>query len=106
MVTGKPAASLTKSTYRPHIRIVDADRGLYTVQSQRYVHVLYLVDAVNGTCECEAGQRGFQGVKQFGGACKHLHICRQYHQHREAARKAAVAQTYQGAAGLMEAFGA
>ncbi len=74
----------TKSTYKPHLRVVDADQGLYTVQSERYEYVLYLVDAQSGTCECEAGRRQFQGCKKLGGVCKHLYFVRQYHSHRVA----------------------
>ncbi len=64
------------------MRLLDAERGLYTVQSERYTYLLYAVDVAQGTCECESGQRGFKGVKRLGGVCKHLYICRQYHAHR------------------------
>jgi len=77
-----PARTSTARAYKPHVRILDAERGLYTVQSERYTYVLYAVDALQGTCECESGQRGFKGVKRLGGICKHLYICRQYHAHR------------------------
>ncbi len=72
----------TKSAYKPHVRLLDAGKGLYTVQSERYTYLLYAVDVQNGTCECESGQRAFRGVKKLGGVCKHLYICRQYHAHR------------------------
>ncbi len=77
-VTQKP----TTRAYKPHVRILDVERGLYTVQSERYTHLLYAVDVLWGTCECESGQRAFKGVKRLGGVCKHLYICRQYHAHR------------------------
>ncbi len=72
----------TRPTYKPHVRLLDAGKGLYTVQSERYTYVLYAVDVAQGTCECEAGQRQFKGVKRLGGVCKHLYITRQYHAHR------------------------
>jgi len=75
----------TTRAYKPHVRILDAERGLYTVQSERYTYLLYAVDVLRGTCECESGQRGFKGVKRLGGVCKHLYITRQYHTHRTAA---------------------
>lgn len=93
MVPGTTVARTQKQAYRPHIRIVNADQGLYTVQSQVYTHVLYLVDTVHGTCECEAGRRGFKGVKAHGGVCKHLFIARQYHTHRQHNLLAAPAAT-------------
>ncbi len=89
MVTGTTATrtawTSTARAYKPHVRILDAERGLYTVQSERYTHLLYAVDVAQGTCECESGQRGFKGVKRLGGVCKHLYITRQYHAHRLAA---------------------
>ncbi len=80
-----PAQQSTARAYKPHVRILDAERGLYTVQSERYTHVLYAVDVLQGTCACESGQRAFKGVKRLGGVCKHLYITRQYHAHRMAA---------------------
>jgi len=81
----RTARTSTKPSYKPHVRLLDAERGLYTVQSERYTYLLYAVDVLQGTCECESGQRGFKGVKRLGGVCKHLYICRQYHTHRMAA---------------------
>ncbi len=92
----RTARTSTKSAYKPHVRLLDAGKGLYTVQSERYVHVLYAVDVVNGTCECEAGQRAFKGVKRLGGVCKHLYICRQYHAHRVAYLAATTARPATG----------
>ena len=43
----------TKPAYKPHVRLLDAERGLYTVQSERYTYLLYAVDVLQGTCECE-----------------------------------------------------
>ncbi len=83
-VTRKP----TKAAYKPHVRLLDAERGLYTIQSERYTYLLYAVDVLQGTCECESGQRAFKGVKRLGGVCKHLYITRQYHAHRMAATSA------------------
>jgi len=80
-----PARKPTTRAYKPHVRILDTGRGLYTVQSERYTYLLYAVDVAQGTCECESGQRAFKGVKRLGGVCKHLYICRQYHAHRLAA---------------------
>jgi len=85
MVAQQTATATRKPTtraYKPHVRILDAGKGLYTVQSERYTYLLYAVDVAQGTCECEAGQRQFKGVKRLGGVCKHLYICRQYHAHR------------------------
>ncbi len=79
-----PARQSTARAYKPHVRLLDAGKGLYTVQSERYTQVLYAVDVAQGTCECESGQRQFKGVKRLGGVCKHLYICRQYHAHRMA----------------------
>ena len=89
MVAQQTATATRKPTaraYKPYVRILDAERGLYTVQSERYTYLLYAVDVAQGTCACESGQRGFKGVKQFGGVCKHMAICRQYHAHRMAAQ--------------------
>ncbi len=77
-----PARKSTARAYKPHVRLLDAERGLYTVQSERYTYLLYAVDVLQGTCECESGQRAFKGVKRLGGVCKHLYITRQYHAHR------------------------
>ncbi len=77
-----PARKPTARAYKPHVRILDASKGLYTVQSERYTYLLYAVDVAQGTCECESGQRAFKGVKRLGGVCKHLYITRQYHAHR------------------------
>jgi len=86
MVAGTTAARTARTStaraYKPHVRILDAERGLYTVQSERYTYLLYAVDVLRGTCECESGQRAFKGVKRLGGVCKHLYITRQYHVHR------------------------
>jgi len=85
MVARQTATATRKPTtraYKPHVRLLDAERGLYTVQSERYTYLLYAVDVLQGTCECESGQRQFKGVKRLGGVCKHLYICRQYHAHR------------------------
>jgi len=76
--TSTPARKPTTPAYKPHVRILDAERGLYTVQSERYTYLLYAVDVLRGTCECESGQRAFKGVKRLGGVCKHLYITRQY----------------------------
>jgi len=81
----RTARKPTKAAYKPHVRLLDTGRGLYTVQSERYTYLLYAVDVAQGTCACESGQRGFKGVKRLGGVCKHLYICRQYHAHRMAA---------------------
>ncbi len=81
MVARQTATATRTSTtraYKPHVRILDASKGLYTVQSERYTYLLYAVDVAQGTCECESGQRAFKGVKRLGGVCKHLYICRQY----------------------------
>jgi len=78
----RTARTSTARAYKPHVRLLDAERGLYAVQSERYTYVLYAVDVVNGTCECASGQRGFKGVMRLGGVCKHLYITRQYHAHR------------------------
>jgi len=78
----RTARKSTARAYKPHVRILDASKGLYTVQSERYTYLLYAVDVAQGTCECESGQRGFKGVKKLGGVCKHLYITRQYHAHR------------------------
>ncbi len=100
MVTGtaatRTARKPTTAAYKPHVRLLDAERGLYTVQSERYTHVLYAVDTLQGTCECESGQRAFRGVKQFGGVCKHMEICRQYHAHRLAYLAATTARPATG----------
>jgi len=88
MVARQTATATRKPTTpasKPHVRLLDAGKGLYTVQSERYTDVLYAVDVVQGTCECDAGQRQFKGVKRLGGVCKHLYITRQYHVHRLAA---------------------
>jgi len=85
MVAQQTATATRKPTtgaYKPHVRLLDAERGLYTVQSERYTHLLYAVDVAQGTCACESGQRQFKGVKRLGGVCKHLCIARQYHTHR------------------------
>ncbi len=85
MVAQQTATATRKPTtraYKPHVRILDAERSLYTVQSERYTYLLYAVDVAQGTCECESGQRAFKGVKKLGGVCKHLYITRQYHAHR------------------------
>ncbi len=39
------------------MRILDASKGLYTVQSERYTHLLDAVDVLQGACACESGQR-------------------------------------------------
>ncbi len=67
-----PARTSPARAYKPHVRILDAEPGLYTVQSERYTYLLYAVDVAQGTCECESGQRQFKGVKRLGGICKHL----------------------------------
>ncbi len=85
MVSRQAATTARKSTaraYKPHVRLLDAERSLYTVQSERYTYLLYAVDVLQGTCECESGQCGFKGVKRLGGVCKHLYVSRQYHDHR------------------------
>ncbi len=105
MVAQQTATATRKPTaraYKPHVRILDAERGLYTVQSERYTYLLYAVDVAQGTCECESGQRAFKGVKRLGGVCKHLYITRQYHAHRLAylAAKSARPATGEVAASL------
>lgn len=83
MVAQAQKTQTRKSTYRPHVRLVDASRGLYTVQSQTYIYVLYGVDVVLGTCECEAGQQGFRNCMKHGGVCKHVAAARAYHAYRQ-----------------------
>jgi len=78
------------------VRILDASKGLYTVQSERYTHLLDAVDVLQGACECECGQRQFKGVKRLGGVCKHLYITRQYHAHRLAYLAATTARPATG----------
>jgi len=68
----RTARTFTKPAYKPHVRLLDAGKGFYTVQSERYTYLLYAVDVAQGTCECESGQRGFKGVKRLCGVCKHL----------------------------------
>ncbi len=66
-VAGKPV----KPAYRPHIRREAADT--FTVQSERYVHVLYtqqVLDNGHVTCDCTAGS--------FGRPCKHARIIAAY----------------------------
>jgi len=91
-----PTRTSTARAYKPHVRILDTERGLYTVQSERYTYLLYAVDVLQGTCECESGQRAFKGVKRLGGVCKHLYITRQYHAHRIAYRAALAARPTTG----------
>ncbi len=66
-VAGKPV----KPQYRPHIRRESADT--FSVQSERYVHVLYVQRVLeNGlvTCDCAAGS--------YGRPCKHAKIIAAY----------------------------
>jgi hypothetical protein len=82
------------------VRIEDRKRGLYTVNSERYVYLLYTVNVIEGTCDCEAGQRGFRGVQHLGGVCKHLYAARIAH-----SAHAMPVPAVSGAAGLLAAFG-
>ena len=64
---GKPV----KPVYKPHIRRESADT--LSVQSERYVHVLYVQQVLdNGhvTCDCIAGS--------YGRPCKHAKIIADY----------------------------
>jgi hypothetical protein len=100
MMTQPAAPSKTrKSQYRPHIRKVA--EGAYTCQSERYTYVLYLVTVHdNGatSCECDAGQHGRN--------CKHQRAVVAYMAYRaHPTHLQAATPRYNGAQGLMEAFG-
>lgn len=59
-----PVAKPQSKSYKPTIKIVSRAQGLYSVTSESYGgHILYLVDAVNGRCECTASA--------YGRMCKH-----------------------------------
>lgn len=119
----------TKRPYRPHIRIVNRAKGLYTMQSERWGgHILYLCDVLNRSCECQAGQHHFANCQDKpGGVCKHLYAATMLHEAIERSRGGAGTQAakvagsagalaaatetpaqpspYGKAAGLLEAFG-
>jgi hypothetical protein len=69
----RKAAQPPAQLYKPHVRIVDAERGLYTVQSETYTYVLYGVTVHEDgrtSCECTAGEHGRD--------CKHAKAVRAY----------------------------
>ncbi len=35
----RTARKATTRAYKPHVRLLDAERGLYTVQSERYTYL-------------------------------------------------------------------
>ena len=65
-----------KPAYKPHVRKVSDTE--YTVQSERYTYLLYLVTVRCGgpvACECPAGQHGRM--------CKHQKVVAAYVQYRQ-----------------------
>ena len=130
MATMTSTRTAKKTAYKPRVEIVNAEAGLYQVQSETYKYVLYLVavaDDGTTTCECTAGA--------YGRSCKHQTVVQAYvayrarPQHiRPAARTFAelaeefaaleipaldfrtkrpdLVARHGGAAGLLDAFGA
>jgi len=95
-------ATKVKTAYKPYIKKVSDTE--FTVQSERYVYVLYLVTVRpdgSTSCDCTAGS--------FNRRCKHGAAVAAYMAYRanpSHIRSAApVARPATSAAGLLEAFG-
>jgi hypothetical protein len=69
MLTQNTGLSAQKSTARPRTIPVCTFSGRFKVLSSDGTHY-YDVDALGGTCNCPAGQRGFLHCRRH--ACRHL----------------------------------
>lgn len=100
MVQPQPGRSKkpAKPPYRPRLQFLSDTE--YLVPSERYGgHILYKVTVVapgRTACECTAGEHG--------KPCKHSRLALGAHAYRQAPAHIRPAQTWQGAAGLMELF--
>lgn len=91
-------AKTRKPAYKPHVRRLSDTE--YTVQSERYTYLLYLVTVRCGgpvSCECPAGQHQRM--------CKHQKAVAAYEQYRQKPLHLRPVARATSAAGLLEAFG-
>jgi hypothetical protein len=61
------------------VEVDDEAAGRYAVESETYPGIMYMVDVLNLSCTCPAGQRGVP--------CKHSHIAYGYALARRQARR-------------------
>lgn len=98
MVQSQPGRS--KKSYRPRLQFLSATE--YLIPSERYGgYILYQVTVQPSghiVCECSAGEHG--------KPCKHVRLVKGAHAYRQSPMHIRpMIPAYNGAAGLLEAFG-
>jgi hypothetical protein len=96
--TRKPTSSLERATYHPTIRRLGT-HGLFAVQSASNPSLHHIVDSIDNTCTCPAGEHGRR--------CWHRSQLEQLIQCQQRVQiETAAPIRPSGMAGLLEAFGA
>jgi len=90
--------TVSRAAYKPHVRRLGT-HGLFRVQSATDPNTYYIVDTVDHTCTCPAGQHGRQ-CWHVKAACGLV-----FFPAREVESAPSVTRP-SGMAGLLEAFGA